>query len=324
MALGKKLVSVVKQAQKQAEATVAEVRGVLDARLSDAGVDPVPFYAVIGAANRAVDTIKHAGEQLEAVRKQASAADLREGARNEAAELQRDLQKRIADLQIRATEVQKLAGQLAEKVLARAQDLPAQVMNQGLVIASNAKDQYDAAADRGERVVSEMRSHADQATDEAAAAAEALTTPPAEEAAAAPTPAAVPTPPRKTTAARTRGAAPSPSRRAVPAPSRETIATPTGEVPATVVNEDEDLTQTVAEAVQDEADELKEQLQGSATALDEAASADQPPTKKAPAKKATPRTVKAATKKSAATKSTMAKPVAKKSPTKKAPSTSNE
>ncbi|MGN6753014.1 MAG: hypothetical protein ACTHJJ_10735 [Intrasporangium sp.] len=308
MALGKKLVSAVKQAQKQAEATVAEVRGVLDARLSDANVDPVPFYAVIGAANRAVDTIKHAGEQLEAVRKQANAADLREGARNEAAELQRELQKRIADLQIRAAEMQKIAGQLAEKVLARAQDLPAQVMNQGLVLASNAKDQYDAAADRGERVVSEMRSHADQATDEAAAAAEALATPPTSEAVPAPTGRAVPTPPSETTVAPTGGA--------VPAPTGEAIATPTGEVPATVVDADDDLTQTVAEAVQDEAEELKEQLQGSASALDEAASPEAPAAKKAPAKKATPRTVKAATKKSAATKSTAAKSTAKKSTTK--------
>jgi hypothetical protein len=289
MGLSKKLVKAVKQAQKQAEATVAEVRGVLDSRLSDVNVDPAPFYAVIGAANRAVDTIKHAGEQLEAARKQANSADLRDGARKEAADLQKELQKRIADLQVRAAEMQKLAGQLAEKVLARAQDIPAQVMNQGLVIASNAKDQYDAAADRGERVVSEMRGHAEQATDEAAAAAEALATPPSEEGSApsdetdAPATEAVPTAPVETV--------PTPVSETVPAPTSETITTPTGEVPATVVDEEEDLTQTVAEAVQDEAEELKEQLEGAAPALDEAAAAEEagnplePAAKKAAAKK---------------------------------------
>lgn len=305
MGLSKKLVKAVKQAQKHAEATVAEVKGVLDSRLSDVNVDPVPFYAVIGAANRAVDTIKHAGEQLEAARKQANSADLREGARKEAAELQKELQKRIADLQVRAAEMQKLAAELAEKVLARAQDLPAQVMNQGLVIASNAKDQYDAAADRGERVVSEMRGHAEEATDEVAAAAEALATPPSEDVAAQSKEATTPRATEPTTATPVTKATPkppvetvpAPAKKGVPAPTSETIATPTGEVPATVVDEEEDLTQTVAEAVQDEADELKEQLEGAAPALDEAAAAEEADspvepvrkkaaTKKAPAKKA--------------------------------------
>lgn len=268
MALSKKLVKAVKQAQKQAEATVVEVREALDARLSDVNVDPTPFYAVIGAANRAVDTIKHAGEQLEVAAKQASTADLRKGAKKEAAELQKELQKRIADLQTRTTEMQKLAGQLAEKVLARAQDLPAQVMNQGLVLASNAKDQYDAAAGRGERVVSDMRTDVEEAADEATSRAKAAGT-------------------------RTR------------------------KVAGTVVEEGEDLTQTVAEAVQDDAEEIKDQLAGAAKALDEAAAPEEtvsaaPAPKKAPAKKPTPRTVKAATKKTTTKKTTTKKATAKK------------
>lgn len=166
MALSKKLVKAVKDAQKQAEATVAEVRAALDARMNDVKLDLTPFYAVVGAADLTVDTIKHAAEQLEAARTQAGVADLREGAKKEAAELQQDLQKRIADLQARTTEMQKLAAELAEKVLTQAQDLPARVMNQGLVLASNAKDQYDAAAERGEHVVADLRTQRDKATED--------------------------------------------------------------------------------------------------------------------------------------------------------------
>lgn len=176
MALSKKLVKAVKKAQKQAEATMAEVREAIDARLPEVNVDPTPFYAVVGAADRVVDTIKHAAEQLEATRQQAKVADLREGAKKEAADLQKELQERILDLQNRTAELQRLAAQLADKVLTRAQDLPAQVMNQGLVLASNAKDQFDAAADRGERVVSEIRAHGDQVADEAATRSEEAAT----------------------------------------------------------------------------------------------------------------------------------------------------
>ena len=281
MALSKKLIKAVKQAQKQAEATVAEVRGALDARLSDVTVDPTPFYAVVGAADRAVDTIRHAGEQLEAARKQTNSADLREGARKEAVELQAELQKRITDLQTRTTEMQKLAAQLAEKILTRAQDLPVQVMNQGLVLASNAKDQYDAAADRGERVVSELRTHGDQVADEAAA---------------------------RSTAAAKRAK----------------------KVAGTVVEEGQDLTQTVAEAVQDDAEEIKDQLEGSAKALDEAVapeetvSARDTTAKKAPAKTAARRTTKSTTSKKATAKKSTAKSTAKKSTAKKADSASAE
>jgi hypothetical protein len=171
MALSKKLVKAVKDAQKQVEATVAEVRGAVDGRLTDLNVDPTPFYAVVGAANIAVDTIRNAGEQLEAARKQTKAADLRKGARKEAAELQKDLQKRVADLQKRTTELQHLATQLADRFAAQAQDLPAQVLNQGLHLAGNAKDQYDAAAVRGAKVVGDLRSHGEQSLDEAVVSA---------------------------------------------------------------------------------------------------------------------------------------------------------
>ena len=62
-------------------------------------VDPTPFYAVVGAANIAIDTVRTAGEQLEVARKQAKGVDLRKGAKKEADQLQKDLQKRIVDLQ---------------------------------------------------------------------------------------------------------------------------------------------------------------------------------------------------------------------------------
>lgn len=171
MALSKKLVKAVKDAQKQAEATLAEVRGAVDGRLSDVNVDPTPFYAVVGAANIAVDTIRSAAEQLEAARKQTKSGDLRKGARKEAAELQKDLQKRVADLQSRTAELQHVASQFADRFVAQAQDLPAQVLNQGLVMAGNAKDQYEAAAARGAKVVGDLRSHGGQSLEEATDAA---------------------------------------------------------------------------------------------------------------------------------------------------------
>ncbi len=155
MALTKKITKAVKDAQKQAEAAVADVRGQLvqvEGRMPDVQVDPTPFYAVVGAANIAIDTVRTAGEQLEVARRQAKGADLRKGAKKEANQLQKDLQKRIAELQDRTTELQKLATTYAERFVTRAQDLPARVLNEGLVIASNAKDQYDAAAARGEKV----------------------------------------------------------------------------------------------------------------------------------------------------------------------------
>ena len=165
MALTKKITQAVKDAQKQAEAAVADVRGQLvqvEGRMPDVQVDPTPFYAVVGAANIAIDTVRTAGEQLEVARRQAKGADLRKGAKKEANQLQKDLQKRIADLQNRTTDLQKLATTYAERFVTQAQDLPARVLNEGLVIASNAKDQYDAAAARGEKVVTDLRAQGER------------------------------------------------------------------------------------------------------------------------------------------------------------------
>jgi hypothetical protein len=166
MALTKKITKAVKDAQKQAEAAVADVRGQLvqvEDRMPEVQVDPTPFYAVVGAANIAIDTVRTAGEQLEVARRQAKGADLRKGAKKEANLLQKDLQKRIAELQDRTAELQKLATTYAERFVTRAQDLPARVLNEGLVIASNAKDQYDAAAARGEKVVTDLRAQGERA-----------------------------------------------------------------------------------------------------------------------------------------------------------------
>lgn len=165
MALSKKLTQAVKDAQKQAEAAVADVRGQLgqiDGRMPEVQLDPTPFFAVVGAANIAIDTVRTAGEQLEVARKQAKNVDLRKGAQKEAKELQKDLQKRIADLQGRTAELQKLATTYAERFVAQAQDLPARVLNDGLVMASNAKDQYDAAAARGEKIVTDLRAQGER------------------------------------------------------------------------------------------------------------------------------------------------------------------
>ena len=165
MALSKKITKAVKDAQKQAEAAVADVRGQLvqvEGRMPEVQVDPTPFYAVVGAANIAIDTVRTAGEQLEVARKQAKGVDLRKGAKKEADQMQKDLQKRIIDLQGRTTELQKLATTYAERFVTRAQDLPARVLNEGLVIASNAKDQYDAAAARGEKVVTDLRAQGER------------------------------------------------------------------------------------------------------------------------------------------------------------------
>src|SRR6478736_3883126 len=165
MALSKKITKAVKDAQKQAEAAVADVRGQLvqvEDRMPEVQVDPTPFYDVVGAANIAIDTVRTAGEQLEVARRQAKGADLRKGAKKEANQLQKDLQKRIAELQDRTTELQKLATTYAERFVTQAQDLPARVLNEGLVIASNAKDQYDAAAARGEKVVTDLRAQGER------------------------------------------------------------------------------------------------------------------------------------------------------------------
>ncbi|NUS40624.1 MAG: hypothetical protein HOP97_03240, partial [Terrabacter sp.] len=165
MALSNKITKAVKDAQKQAEAAVADVRGQLgqiDGKLPEVTVDPTPFYAVVGAANIAIDTVRSASEQLDAARKQAKRVDLRKGAQKEADQLQKDLQKRIADLQSRTAELQKLATKYADRFVTQAQDLPARVLNEGLVIASNAKDQYDAAAARGEKVVTDLRAQGER------------------------------------------------------------------------------------------------------------------------------------------------------------------
>jgi hypothetical protein len=165
MALNKKITQAVKDAQKQAEAVVADVRdqlGHLDGKLPEVTVDPTPFYAVVGAANIAIDTVRAAGEQLEAARRQAKGVDVRGGAKKEADQLQKELQKRIVDLQGRTLELQKLATTYADRFVTQAQDLPARVLNEGLVIASNAKDQYDAAAARGEKVVTDLRAQGER------------------------------------------------------------------------------------------------------------------------------------------------------------------
>jgi hypothetical protein len=165
MALNKKITQAVKDAQKQAEAVVADVRdqlGHLDGKLPEVTVDPTPFYAVVGAANIAIDTVRAAGEQLEAARRQAKGVDVRGGAKKEADQLQKELQKRIVDLQGRTLELQKLATKYADRFVTQAQDLPALVLNEGLVIASNAKDQYDAAAARGEKVVTDLRAQGER------------------------------------------------------------------------------------------------------------------------------------------------------------------
>ncbi|MFC7595351.1 hypothetical protein ACFQU3_08560 [Terrabacter sp. GCM10028922] len=165
MALNKKITQAVKDAQKQAEAVVADVRdqlGHLDGKLPEVTVDPTPFYAVVGAANIAIDTVRAAGEQLEAARRQAKGVDVRGGAKKEADQLQKELQKRIVDLQGRTLELQKLATKYADRFVTQAQDLPARVLNEGLVIASNAKDQYDAAAARGEKVVTDLRAQGER------------------------------------------------------------------------------------------------------------------------------------------------------------------
>ncbi len=178
MALSKKITEAVKDAQKQAEATVADVRAQFDrqfdGKLPEVHVDPTPFYAVVGAAEVALDTVKAAGEQLEAARKQAQGLDLRAGAKKETDVLQKDLMQRIADLQGRTAELQKLAAKYAERFFAEAQELPAHVLNQGLVLASNAKDQYDAAAVRGEKVVTDLRAQSEKAAFDAVERSNAL------------------------------------------------------------------------------------------------------------------------------------------------------
>ena len=130
MALSDKITKAVKDAQKQAETTAADMRGQLDeieGRLPDVTVDPTPFYAVVGAADIALETVRAAREQLDQARKQAQAIDVREGAKQEANQLQKDVQKRIDDLQKSTAALQKLVTSYADKFVAQAQDLPAQV-----------------------------------------------------------------------------------------------------------------------------------------------------------------------------------------------------
>ena len=94
MALNQKKISkAVKDAQKQAEAAVADMRSQFDDRLPDLTVDPTPFFAVVGAATIAVDTVRHARDELQVAAKQARTADVRKGAKKEARQLQKDLQK---------------------------------------------------------------------------------------------------------------------------------------------------------------------------------------------------------------------------------------
>ena len=100
MALNQKKISkAVKDAQKQAEAAVADMRSQIDDRLPDLNVDPTPFFAVVGAATIAVDTVRHARDELQVAAKEARTADVRKGAKKEAKQLQKDLQKRLDELQ---------------------------------------------------------------------------------------------------------------------------------------------------------------------------------------------------------------------------------
>lgn len=176
MALSTKISKAIKDAQKQAEAAVADVRGQLDVKLPEVTVDPTPFYAIVGAADIALDTVRTAAEQLETARDTAKRTDLGKQARKEAQDLQKDLQQRIAELQSRTADLQALAARYANRFVAQAQELPAQVLNQGLVIASNAKDQYDAAAVRGEQVVAELRTQGTKAAVDLAERSEAAVT----------------------------------------------------------------------------------------------------------------------------------------------------
>lgn len=168
MALSKKLSKAVKDAQAQAEAAVADVRGQLDKRIPEVNLpevklDPTPFYAVVGAANIAVDTVKAAGEQLDAAREAAKGVDLRKGAKKEAKNVRKDLEKRLADLQTRTADLQALAQKYAESFVASAQELPNRVVSEGLALAGQARDQYDAAAVRGEQVVKGLRAQGEAA-----------------------------------------------------------------------------------------------------------------------------------------------------------------
>lgn len=166
MALSKKIAKAVKDTQKQAEATAADVREAFDARIADLNVDPTPLYAIVGAADLALDTVRHAGDQIDASRREVSTSGLRKGTKKEAAQLQKELKKRIAELQDRTAELQQLAAKFADNFVATAQDLPALVLNQGLVMAGNAREQYDAAAVRGEQVIADLRHQGDRmATD---------------------------------------------------------------------------------------------------------------------------------------------------------------
>ena len=102
----KKLSKAVKDAQKQAEAAVADMRSQIDDRLPDVTVDPTPFFAVVGAATIAVDTVRHARDELQVAAKQARTADVRKGAK-EAKQLQKDIQKRLDELQTRTAELRR-------------------------------------------------------------------------------------------------------------------------------------------------------------------------------------------------------------------------
>jgi hypothetical protein len=157
MALTKKITKAVQDAQKQATDAVADMREQLDVALPEVHVDLTPFYAVVGAASMAVDTVTAAGEQLEEAAKQATSKDLRKEVRKGAKKEMADLQKRITELQQRTAELQDLATKFADRFVQQAQDIPARVLNEGLVMASNAKDRYDAAAARGEKVVTDLR-----------------------------------------------------------------------------------------------------------------------------------------------------------------------
>jgi hypothetical protein len=176
MALTNKITKAIQDAQKQATEAAADMREQLDMALPEMHVDLTPFYAVVGAASLAVDTVTHAGEQLEVAARQASSTGLRKEVRKGAKKEMADLQKRVADLQERTAELQRLAAKFADRFVAQAQDIPAQVINQGLVLASNAKDRYDAAAARGEKVMIDLRAQEEKLARDLAGRSEAALT----------------------------------------------------------------------------------------------------------------------------------------------------
>ena len=152
----KKLTKAVKDAQKQAEAAVADMRSQSTTGSTDVTVDPTPFYAVVGAATSRSTRSGPPATSSRSLPSRPGPPTCARAPRRRRQELQKDLQKRIKELQNgpRSSEDRH---DVRGPVPHGGPGAPAQVLNQGLVIASNAKDQYDAAAARGEKVVADLR-----------------------------------------------------------------------------------------------------------------------------------------------------------------------